>query len=252
MKKHTKIIAGILVCAALLLLGAPAAFAASGPIDRLEALVSGIDPDDGSHTSGIISNLFRFYAASARANFGILSRFNAKSHLAHNKALDAQLLQGGVWAPIDRQWGEPIDSIKYGTRNFSYNGCELIAVYNALLELGAPRDMSVIIYDFERCGAVWLEAEFGTKIAQYRRYLQKQGLRTEEFKTVAALDASRADGDIFIITYRNRHSFGIHTVMVKQANGELRPYNTAPGPYVSFEDMLEWKGAYLLGFRVSR
>jgi len=202
--------------------------------------------------------LFNMYAINARCNLGVLSRFNAQRHFAHNKGFDQYLYDNDERTFIDNQRGEPVASMLYGTHNIWYNGCELIAVYNALLALDQPKDLSAIVRDFESAGAVWLEAEFGTKIAQYAAYLRKQGLTVKEYREAKALDEDRQDGDVFVITYSWRSTgnqgwnIGIHTIMVKQVNGQLEAYNNGWARwYDSFEQLLSLNGAYLRGYRVS-
>jgi len=204
--------------------------------------------------------LFNAYAARACGNFGVLSRFNARKHLEHNRGFDEELYDGDERIYIDNQNGEPIASMQYGLHDMRYNGCEMIAVYNALLALEQPKDLSRIVYDFERRGAVWLEAEFGTKISQHVAYLRKEGLRVKEYRDAKAADKARRDGDVFILTYSWRTTgsrgwnIGIHTIMVRQVDGRLEAFNNGGGwreEYDSFEEFLRLNGAYLGCCRVS-
>jgi hypothetical protein len=202
----------------------------------------------GQFFSNAFFVITRAYIIHAYQRFGILSRINANKHLEYNQKFDSRLLQDG---PIQDQNDMPVRNLKYGTRNFWYNGCELAAVYNALLEFGKAKPLSEIIYDFERTGAVWLEGEFGTKIAQYKKYLAGQGLKLQEFRSAAALDQARKDGDIFVITYQNQGHLSVHTIMVKQAGQTLTPYNVRGGSFESFAQLLHRHGRYLLGFLIS-
>jgi len=212
---------------------------------------------------GVLTNnstfdiLFKAYAIRTKSNLGILSRFNASSHLMRNMELAQDLYPDDSPALLDAQSFGPVASLLYGTRNMSYNGCELIAVHNVLLDLGRFKELPQIVYDFESAGTIWMEGEFGTKIAQYKNYLQKQGLTLEEYRDAKSLDEARQDGDVFIITYswKNINSpgwpIGIHTVMVKQTDGQLYAYNLNGWSYNSFEELENHHGIYLLGYRIS-
>jgi len=237
-----KMIFTLAACAAMLLAFAPIASARS---ETAALDLEGIQ--EWVVNSPLLLQAYNAYTVRAHRNYGFLSRINAQSHLAFNQALDDEFYADGMPAMIDWQ----TSGMKYGTRDLRYNGCELIAVYNVLLHFGSPRDMSKIIYEFERNGALWLEGEFGTKIAQYTKYLKTHGFQTESFKNPRALDDARMDGDVFILTYRNAGGLTIHTVMVWQKGGQLIAYNVWGGPFDSFEDLLNRKGAYLKAVRVS-
>jgi hypothetical protein len=264
MKKIIFTLIGVL----LLVSCAPLAYAASAQTEGEAAVApSGASLQEylQQYDTFVVNNdffysLFGAYAVRAKSNLGILSRINAQKHLEHNKAFDQELYVNGKRAFIDDQRSEPIVSMRYGTRNMWYNGCELIAVYNALLALGRPKDLSEIVYRFESAGAVWMEAEFGTKIAQYKAYLRKQGLDVKEFREAKSLDEVRQDGDVFIITYSWKNAgssgwdIGIHTIMAKQVGGQVEAHNNGGGLqlYDSFEQLLlSCHGYYLLGYQVS-
>ena len=51
-----------------------------------------------------------------------------------------------------------------------YNGCEVIAVYNAAVLLGTDRTLSQIAYDFQQNDAMWFFGIFGSKPKKSETY----------------------------------------------------------------------------------
>lgn len=143
----------------------------------------------------------------------------AETHYKDNKKLDKH-----VKGYINGQKLWPYCKFQYGTRNLDYNGCELIAIYNALYALKKKTKLSKIIYDFEFNGAMWLNGEFGTKPQAIGSYIRSRGLKTKSFSFTSSMDKYVKKGRIFIICFA--YAFGIHTVMAKGLkNGEIKVYN---------------------------
>ncbi len=246
----------VLVLMVIVLIAACAPLASASSVESKASTQSLVDYLDTVYNkysnNSTFDYLFRTYTTSTRCNLGILSRINAQKHLKHNIPYDTLLYPKGTPVFLVEQHKSPMDSVLYGTRNLRYNGCELIAVHNVLLELGKYKPMSQIIYDFESVGAIWLEGEFGTKIMQYNAYLKKQGVKTQEFRTVKQLDDARKDGDVFILTYRWMTDIGIHTIMVKQTDGRLMTYNNGGDAlYDSFAQLIDLNGPFLMATRIA-
>ena len=113
--------------------------------------------------------------------------------------------------------------MRYGYFGMPYNGCELIAVYNAMKYLGRFIPLYEIISDFERRG-IWLDGAFGTRPRAVGRYLTDNGLNIVKFRTAKSMDKCVAAGRCFIIIYAHAH--GIHTVMATGTeDGKIAVYN---------------------------
>ena len=144
----------------------------------------------------------------------------AESHYKHNKKLDKH-----VRGYINGQDFWPYCKFQYGVGTLDYNGCELIAIYNALRALGKTRKLSKIIYDFEFNGAMWLNGVFGTKPQAIGSYIRSCGLKTKSFSFTSSMDKYVKKGRIFIICY-SYADIGIHTVMAKGLkDGKIKIYN---------------------------
>ncbi len=119
-------------------------------------------------------------------------------------------------------------SVRFGSTDMAYAGCEVIAVYNALLSLKCPLSLTALIGFFEKKGTVF-NGRFGTSpFALYRFLLRtlknvRSTCKREEFEDVAAY------GSVFIITYYNDAENimqQIHTICItKDEEGRMIPHN---------------------------
>ncbi len=118
--------------------------------------------------------------------------------------------------------------LRFGSSDMAYAGCEVIAVYNALLFLGCPMELPLLISIFEKRGTV-LNGRFGTSPFALYRFLKKTAdrvrcsFRRRDFEKIA--EESRT----FIITYYNDAKDimqQIHTICItKDPEGRMFPHN---------------------------
>ena len=118
--------------------------------------------------------------------------------------------------------------LMFGRTDMAYAGCEIIAVYNALLSLGYKKDLTELISIFEKRGSVF-GGRFGTSPYSLYRYLSETvgnvrfSFKRKDFERIA--EESR----VFIITYYNDAKDimqQIHTVCVtKDAEDVMKPHN---------------------------
>ncbi len=124
--------------------------------------------------------------------------------------------------------GSQSGKIRYGTGTFNQNGCEIIAVNNALVSLRDRRDIRDIAKDFETDGQVLFGA-FGTSPYAINDYFKKQGYQVETFtgdKKIYNLNIPEADTYIISFWNSDKATNMIHTVSVdKLDNGKYRIYN---------------------------
>ncbi len=125
----------------------------------------------------------------------------------------------------------PVSNMNYGFRKMWYNGCEIIAVYNALKYLGEFKYIYYIIHEFELYNYAWAEGEFGTYPYVIKEYMEFCGFRTKSFYTTKTMDKYISENRCFIISYgfidkTDHYLPKIHTVMaVGTQDGKIAVYN---------------------------
>lgn len=143
-------------------------------------------------------------------------------------------------------------------------GCEAIAVYNTLYDLGVKDiSLSQIIYDTERMGNMLWNGWFGTKIWKVDDMLNMYGVSSQTVSP-AEIQASADNGtlnpnQIFVATVFNNRDHkitgGIHTFeIVYLPNNTDQPWvvynrnnaSTAGEPYADLNSILEGRGEYIL------
>ena len=146
---------------------------------------------------------------------------------ANEKILAASTGKSGFFNPghfIENQndW----ESVRFGLSTMKYSGCEIMAVYNTLLNLGnkmTAKNMAELISEFEREGAE-LNGKWGCSPKSIYKYFLRQGYRTV-MTTNAAPDVINAVGEnndsIIITAYNDRNDIRkmIHTICVTKDNG---------------------------------
>ena len=174
-----------------------------------------------------------------------------------HSAATASFFQPGTYIENQRSWNKVCFGSQY---TMSYDGCEIIAVYNAGLSLGEKRsgqDMVDLITQFERRGAVWAGKFGGAPRAAYS-YFRKKGydvcirFRRKE----ALINALGEEYDTMIVTaYNNKEDIFscIHTVnFSKEKDGCFWGHNCyrqgkdksfiSDGPYATL-----WEAIHRMG-----
>ena len=77
---------------------------------------------------------------------------------------------------IHGQKRQPVAGMRYGRYPMSYNGCGVIASYNALQILGVPEPLGEVAAWFERKGIV-LGGLLGTDVLAAARFFRERGIR---------------------------------------------------------------------------
>lgn len=117
------------------------------------------------------------------------------------------------------------ESVRFGLSTMKYSGCEIMAVYNALLDLGnrmTARDMAELISEFERKGAE-LNGRWGCSPKSICKYFIRRGYRVT-MTTSAKPDVINSIGEnsdsIIITAYNDRNDIRkmIHTISVTKSN----------------------------------
>lgn len=152
----------------------------------------------------------------------------------------------GRYIENQAEWAE----IRYGSSTMAFSGCEIMAVYNALLALGkemTPQDMVELISAFERMGAV-LRGKWGSSYYAVYNYFVENGFETtftcsRNMKRINEI-GERYD-TIVLTAYNNQYDIRsmIHTISVtKDENGHYTMHNAykrnRAGKYAAYgEDM---------------
>lgn len=108
--------------------------------------------------------------------------------------------------------------LRYGLFPMSFNGCEVISVYNALEFLNIPQEINDVRKYMERYAV--LGGFFGCNIYRIGKVLNHFGAESEKVKSVGSAEAvivSSWTGKPFLST--------IHTVFCVCDNNEIKVYN---------------------------
>jgi len=155
-----------------------------------------------------------------------------------------------------------VANLKYGNYTIRYNGCELVAIYNALVNLDAPRDFKDIIASAEKMKGVkwslfWLKSVFGTKPKGIGRLLEHYGRKITASKKRRNFSGMLLPGGTYIVTFFNGHIWqGIHTVMfVCDGDSGIRVFNHYDNDkkareYESLDKFLAGKGRPVILYKV--
>lgn len=183
-----------------------------------------------------------------------------ENHAANREVLEAAAAEKeGFFSPnhfIENQseWG----NVRFGLSTMAYSGCEIMAVYNALLDLGnemTAQDMAEMISEFERKGAT-RRGKWGCAPRYIYKYLVRRGYRVT-MTTCADPDTINAVGEnsksVIITSYNDRNDIRrmIHTISItkddlgnyilhndyKRTNGRYTAYSATP-PIKSLWDVI--------------
>lgn len=188
----------------------------------------------------------------------------ARRHAAHNLQLlcqEPEWFRPGCFIENQAEW-KPVQFGCFRHHNMAHSGCEIMAVYNAMLAMGASgtaEEITGLIRHFERAGAALL-GDFGVSPIALQKYLQKylQIFLPKEYKV--SMHCYRRDeallepteGQIALITYFNDKDDlwrGIHTICATLTCGGCYLHNAyyrprggnyqAAGPYISLAEGFE-------------
>lgn len=160
-----------------------------------------------------------------------------------------------------------VKDMKYGMQNISENGCELIAIYNAIKMSSNSwqPNLSDIIYEFELNPSTkyWLDVTnsgvFGTQPQELGGYLNYHNYLYEYTEQINVLESWKKNGRIFIVSFWCSDSVfdGLHTIAVMINNcGRCVTFNrfgndVAIREYNSFDEILingSKKGKFICGY----
>ena len=141
-----------------------------------------------------------------------------------NKSVDLSSYKNGY---INDQNTGAVSKLKFGTTTMDNNGCEIIAVYNAMKTLGNQKDIRDIAYYFENNGQM-LKGEFGTNPYANKRYFEKEGYKVKVIEGEKITEEELPKADAYIVSFWNSDDVMdmLHTVaMRKTKEGEYELFN---------------------------
>ena len=176
----------------------------------------------------------------------------------YDRGRNAAVRAGAALPPgrINGQGLGALAALPYGAWNMGNNGCEVIAVYNALLALRRPVPLPEIAAALERRGLLF-NGFGGTNLIAVAAYLRAQGVRVTVLRRRerAEYDAALAASDCAILSYwtgaKLRRADGswntLHTVSVQRSFAGVEICNWAndwPAPHSarSLEEFLRREG----------
>lgn len=121
-----------------------------------------------------------------------------------------------------------VGDMRYGNYTLSFNGCEVIATYNAIVARVGGIHLAWVIWYYEVYVGLWRDGYFGTKpgyIGACLRYFSVKNTYYRDFSKISKQVNSR---NYFILVFlNNKYNVfkGIHTVFVKRVGKHFEVYN---------------------------
>ena len=154
---------------------------------------------------------------------------------------------------INGQGKGEVSKMKYGFFNMSWNGCEMIAIYNAMHEIGRHNSLARISAEMYPKSSV-LCGFFGSNplvLDKYFKFHEVPYRKTYDYNGFFnALPEYRCG---IVSFWNHRVLFGsLHTVMVKSVDGQIVVYNktnskTEPVP-TDTRSLVTTKGLFIVGY----
>lgn len=201
----------------------------------------------GSYAITHIPNCCMVKILSLFALVKISKKHREKNQMANRKFLEtAASEKNGFFSPnhfIENQneW----ENVRFGRSTMQYSGCEIMAVYNALLDLGnemTAQSLTELISEFERKGAA-MRGKWGCSPQSIRKYFVRRGYQVT-MTTSSHPDIINALGEnshsVIITAYNDRNDIRdmIHTITItKDSLGSYvlhNAYKQTDGQYTAY------------------
>jgi len=184
-------------------------------------------------------------------NAGSTSKQSEKN-LSYNSEIDIK----NQIIPYQRE--APYSNLMLGNNYISENGCEVIAVNNAMNLLKYDTSMAELIYIFETSGAViggsLIGGAFGSNPYSLPKVFDQLGLGYE----TVSIDEMGENG-VYIISYWNSSDYGamIHTIAIEKTDTGYELYNL-DGNYTKktnntvVNDLSKYESGFITGYEIYR
>ena len=168
----------------------------------------------------------------------------------HNKQID---LEGKL---VNGQGRGRVSTMRYGLFPMSYNGCEMIALYNMLL-LKGYKDANlpeICLEMYPKAWALW--GIFGSNVYVLDHYFKPRGIPcTKTLSRDKFFETLKKDRVGVISFWNAHHPFdGIHTVCVEYTGDGYRVYNRYnskryPYEYKTVDEVVD-KPRFMCGYTI--
>lgn len=119
-----------------------------------------------------------------------------------------------------------LSKLNYGLYSVGWNGCEMIAVYNAAFDLGVPTSLPRVCFElYPKTSIAW--GFFGSNVYMLGDYFKARGIpfeRTNDYNRFFNELPSCKCGILSFWNHRRIFS-SLHTVMVKYIDGKIVVFN---------------------------
>ena len=175
--------------------------------------------------------------------------FQSIMNYIDNKNVDLSGYKNGY---INDQNTGAVSKLKFGTTTMNNNGCEIIAVYNAMKTLGNQKDIRDIAYYFENDGQM-LKGEFGTNPYANKRYFEKEGYKVKVVEGEKITEEELPKADAYIVSFWNSNDVmdALHTVAMRKTNdGKYELFNYRSNEENLSEEARSLKYKFMISGRV--
>lgn len=154
---------------------------------------------------------------------------------------------------INGQGKGQISKMKYGLYSMGWNGCEMIAIYNAMRDLGLGRSIQDICLEMYPKSSVAV-GFFGSNPLLLDKYFKIHNVPYTETRQFNRFFNELPNNQCGIASFFNHRPIfsSLHTVMVKNVNGQIVVYNksngkTEPVP-LDFRGQLTRRSRFIVGY----
>lgn len=154
---------------------------------------------------------------------------------------------------LNGQGSGSLSVCRYGLFPMSYNGCEIIAVYNLRLMLGNKAELCDIAKEIYPYGSM-LCGLFGTHPYALNRYFRDNALPVHMIKDYNYFKKKFSKKKYGILSFWNGNTIfkGLHTVAVENTPEGLKVYNRSnkkiePVTYENIDDYMDY-GRFICGY----
>ena len=119
---------------------------------------------------------------------------------------------GHYYGYVFGQGYNPVCKLLYGGagNNLGYNGCGVIAIYNALIYLGKRQDLTQVLLEAEMNGLPWRAGNWGTRWEGVQSYFKNHHISCTKYETLDKLRKNIHKYKITILYVRNEWKLSRH------------------------------------------
>ncbi len=152
---------------------------------------------------------------------------------------------------LDQNAGE-ISKTKFGLFPMSYNGCEVIAVYNAMHLLGKDCEIKKLIKHFYKAHLCLWFGLWGSNVKKLNKAVRNMPVICKRISLQYLLSARNG---VYVICFWNHHApwHGIHTVACEVRDGLFTTYNLYRGGEIYHLSPKEYTtGGFICAYKLEK